>query len=286
MKPFDYIQAPSITDACIAAAEHSPAKFLAGGTDLLIELRRGNGNYPKSVVDISFLHELRGIEATPDGLIRIGPLTTHSELSSSALLRKNASFLSSAASTIGSPQIRNRGTVGGNVMNSAACADTVPPLIALGASVTLQSVEGRRTITLSDFFIGPYKNIARGDELLTSISFSPLPSVCRSSFVKLGRRNALSISRLSVAAVIGYDRDGRIADARIVPGSAFPVWRRVREAEQVLLGEEPSDTLFTAAGKRVSEAMVSYTGRRWSTEYKEAVITILVRRALEMCGRG
>jgi carbon-monoxide dehydrogenase medium subunit/xanthine dehydrogenase FAD-binding subunit len=105
----------------------------------------------------------------------------------------------------------------------------------------------------------------------------------RSSFVKLGRRNALSIARLSVAVVLKVDDKGLIEEARIVPGAAFPSWQRIRGAEEMLVGQKPSHDIFVKAGKRVSEMMIANTGRRWSTEYKEPVISVLVRRALEQC---
>src|ERR1019366_3654989 len=204
----------------------------------------------------------------------------------SELVQKFAPLLRSAASSIGSPQIRDRGTVGGNVMNAAACADTVPPLIALGATVTLQSKAGCREMPLADLFVKPYQTKATPDELLTAIRFPKLPSIACNAFIKLGRRNALAISRMSVAAVLQIGRDGRIVEARIVPGAAFPTWKRVSEAEQMLLGEKPAAKLFAAAGQKVSEEMIKATGRRWSTEYKEPVLAVLVRRALEQCVVG
>jgi CO/xanthine dehydrogenase FAD-binding subunit len=126
---------------------------------------------------------------------------------------------------------------------------------------------------------------AKPDELLTGIRFPKLPADARSAFIKLGRRNALSISRMSVAAVLQVGGDGRAAQACIVPGAAFPTWKRVPEAEQMLVGEKPSQNLFAAAGQKVSEEMIKATGRRWSTEYKEPVIAVLVRRALEECAK-
>ncbi|MEK9137198.1 MAG: xanthine dehydrogenase family protein subunit M, partial [Bacteroidota bacterium] len=140
-----------------------------------------------------------------------------------------------------------------------------------------------RQMNLADLFVQPYQTRARADEVLTAIEFDKLPTQTRSAFVKLGRRNAVSISRLSVAAILQKDEEGRITDARIVPGAAFPTWQRVSEAEQMLVGEKPSAALFAAAGKRVSEVMIADTGRRWSTEYKEPVVAVLVRRALEAC---
>jgi carbon-monoxide dehydrogenase medium subunit/xanthine dehydrogenase FAD-binding subunit len=136
---------------------------------------------------------------------------------------------------------------------------------------------------LADLFLEPYKTRATAAELLTEIRFPVLPPRSGSAFVKLGRRNALSISRLSVAAVLTFSQDGVIAGARIVPGAAFPVWRRAIRAENVLVGERPSPQLFSGAGAAVSTMMLELTGRRWSTPYKEPVIGVLVKRALELC---
>lgn len=283
MKPFSFIPVETIEQACGLLAEHGPeALLLAGGTDLLVELRRASARAPRVVVDLWPLHELRGITEAGDS-ISLGPLTTHTDLLHSDVLRKFAPLLVSAAATIGSPQVRNRGTVGGNIMNAAPCADTVPPLIALGATVTLKSRNGTREFDLADLFVKPYQTKAKPDELLVAIRFPKRPANARSAFIKLGRRNALSISRLSVAAILEFGSDGRITAARLAPGSAFPSWKRVPEAEQMLMGERPGEKLFTAVGQKVSEQMIKETGRRWSTEYKEPVLAVLVRRALEIC---
>jgi carbon-monoxide dehydrogenase medium subunit len=286
MKAFDYVAVETIAEACSVLAGHGPElSILAGGTDLLIELRRGTTKAPKALLDISGVPELGGIEEA-DGSLTIKPLATHSSLVRSDLVQKFAPLLGSAAAAIGSPQIRGRGTVGGNIMNAATCADTVPPLIALGATVTLQSKGGCREMPLADLFVKPYQTKAKPDELLTAIRFPKLPPGARSAFIKLGRRNALSISRMSVAAILQMGGDGRILEARIVPGAAFPIWQRAPEAEQMLVGQKPSAQLFAAAGQKVSEEMIKATGRRWSTEYKEPVIAVLVRRALEQCVVG
>ncbi|MDI6803556.1 MAG: FAD binding domain-containing protein [Bacteroidota bacterium] len=281
MKPFEYISAKTINEATeVLKVLQSEARIIAGGTDVLIELRRPNAKTPQTIIDITSIDELRGISES-NGSIILKPLATHTEIQKSNIIKKYAGLLGEAASVIGAPQIRNRGTVGGNVMNAATCADTVPALVALGADVTLQSVAAARTMPIVDFFIKPYKTQANPDEILTEIKFQKLPRYAKSSFIKLGRRNALSISRLSVATILLYNDAGKIIEARIVPGAALPVWQRVTEAEQILIGEKPSTKLFEAAGKKVSEVMISFTGRRWSTEYKEPVIGALVRRALE-----
>lgn len=283
MKAFEYHSVRTMDETCAILAENGPdACVLAGGTDLLIELRRPGVKKPTFVVDISRIDELSGISES-DGSIIVGPLTTHTQLMKSNLLRQHAPLLASAASTIGSPQIRNRGTIGGNIMNAAACADTVPALIALGSSVTLRSTRGTRRMDLVDLFVRPYQTCARSDEVLAAIQFPKLPRDSRGTFIKLGRRNALSISRLSVASVIQVESDGRIGNAIIVPGAAFPTWRRVPEAEHLLIGEKPSTKLFALAGARVSDMMIARTGKRWSTEYKTPVLAVLVRRALAQC---
>lgn len=283
MRPFDYLRCATIEEACTALDAHAhDAKIVAGGTDVMVELRHPGAVWPRAMVDISGIEALRGIAVT-EGEVRIGPLTTHTEMAESPVLREHAALLCEAASAVGSPQVRNRGTVGGNIMNAATCADTVPPLVALGARVTLASTAGRRELDIADFFERPYHTRARRDELLVSIAFTRLPRSTRGAFLKLGRRNALAIARLSMAAVVGRDAAGIITDARIVPGSALPVWRRLAGAESMLIGHAPSPELLAKAGEAVAEAMIEATGRRWSTEYKEPVLAVLARRALERC---
>ena len=283
MTPFDYSAPGSLDEVCaLLAGAGGRAKVLAGGTDLLIELRRPGKKSPERIVDISRIDPLRGVELQA-GSVRIGPLTTHAEIAESGLIRETAGLLAAASGAVGSPQVRNRGTIGGNIMNAATCADTVPPLVALNARLTLVSSRGQREVPITDFFIEPYRTVALQDEVLSLIAFSSPPAGTRGSFTKLGRRNAVSISRLSVAALVTRDAAGTITAASIVPGAAMPVWQRVSEAESLLLGEKPSSTLFAAAGRKVSEVMIRQTGRRWSTEYKEPVLAVLVRRALEAC---
>jgi carbon-monoxide dehydrogenase medium subunit/xanthine dehydrogenase FAD-binding subunit len=283
MRPFEYHVPQSLAEACALVSDiGADARILAGGTDVLVEMRKPGAFALKALVDISRIAALRGIEESGDTII-IRPLTTHEQIFHSEIIGQHAPLLRTAVAGIGSPQIRNRGTVGGNIMNAAACADTVPPLIALDAKLKLLSAKGERIVELSEFFEKPYVTVAQKDELLVEIQFPKLPRNARSAFIKLGRRNALSIARLSVAAVLGRTDEGTMNDARIVTGAAFPKWQRVPNAESLLLGQKASRLLFEQAGKKVSDALISYTGRRWSTEYKEPVIAVLVRRALEAC---
>lgn len=283
MRPFEYYSPKTLVEACELLKDSGHrCRILAGGTDVLVEMRRPASESPSSIVDIGRIDALRGIKASGDYIV-IGPLTTHDEIFRSQLVAQYAPLLRKAVSTIGSPQIRNRGTIGGNIMNAAACADTVPPLLILNARLKLTSAAGAREVALADFFVKPYVTVARRDEILTEILFKKLTAEMRGSFVKLGRRSALSIARLSVAALLKMNRGGTIDEARIVPGATFSAWKRVKEAEQLLIGQKPSKEVFQKAGIKVSEVMISQTGRRWSTEYKEPVIAVLVKRVLEQC---
>lgn len=259
---------------------------VAGGTDLVVALREESGSLPPlEVIDLTPLEPLRGVREE-GGRLRIGPLVTHDEIERSRELRRLAPLLPDASSTIGSPQIRNRGTIGGNICTAASCADTLPPLMALGASVTLESVRGRREVGIEDLIPAPYRTILESDEILTGISFPVLVDGERSAFVKLGRRNALSISRMSVAVVLDRGGDRVLRRVRIAAGSVLPTVRRFLEAESRLEGTMGDRAALEASGQALSRAMVEGTGRRWSTPYKEPVVEVLMRRAVARAMEG
>jgi CO/xanthine dehydrogenase FAD-binding subunit len=254
------------------------ALVLAGGTDLLVGLDRSRRS---TICDVSRLDELRFIDAQ-DGTIRLGPLASHAMLASSPLLRDLAPVIPLAAASVGSPQIRHMGTVGGNVANASPCADTVPALLACDATLTLASVRGSREIALSGFLLAPYRTALSGDEILACITLPVPPRGSRSAFIKLGRRNACAISRMNLAAIVTLDR-GRIARASLAAGSVAPTAMRFADVEALLVGNEPSRDLFDEAGRLMAEKMIETSGRRWSTPYKEPVVQALTRRVLEAC---
>ncbi|MBN1755388.1 xanthine dehydrogenase family protein subunit M [bacterium] len=276
-----YYKANTVEETVHILAQNKHAiRILAGGTDLLPELRSEKQNRKVIILDISSIKLLNKIE-DEGHFIRIGALVKHSQMVESILLGRHAGFLTQASSLVGSAQIRNRGTLGGNICNAAPCADTLPPLVALDAELTLESSSGNRTELLSGFIRGAYKTNRANDEFLTWIRFKKLPEGCRSNFIKLGRREALSIARLQVAACGMIDSNNKICYIRIVPGSTTPNVFRFTEVEEYLLGNEPSERLFSKAGDMVARKMVEITGVRWSTEYKKPVIAALVRRSLQ-----
>ncbi|ATW25839.1 FAD binding domain-containing protein [Candidatus Formimonas warabiya] len=282
MMRFAYLRPTTIKETCELLNRYGrAAKVIAGGTDLMGQIRDEDEKLAglQYVIDISGIDELGCIEEDSNE-IRIGPLVTHDQISSSPLLRTAVPFLAEACSTVGSPQIRHRGTLGGSVCNASPAADPVPVLIALDANVKLESVRGVRVLPLVGIFEKPYRTNIAADELLTEISFMRLPIGSRTAFIKLGRRKALAIARMNVAVSVTLDEVGRVIEARIAPGSVLPKPDRVSGAEEVLVGNEPKSELIEQAAEKVAEEMIKRSGIRWSTTYKEPVIAVLTRRAL------
>jgi CO/xanthine dehydrogenase FAD-binding subunit len=254
------------------------SRLLAGGTDLVVQLHHSQPDYDR-VIDITRLPELKIIARDGD-TIRLGSGVTYTEVMESELLQQAVPFLVEACSKVGGPQIRNTGTLGGNVVNAAACADSLPVLVCLDAVGRLVSAVGERDVAVSAFVLQPGQTQLKAGEILTFFSFEAPPPGVKTAFIKLGRRNAQAISRLTVAAMGRVAADGTIDFARLTPGAAAPRTVRFTDAEAMLLGQRPTEALLAAAGRKVAETMVAITGRRWSTEYKEPVIAVLAERAL------
>ncbi len=279
MPRFDYVRAGSVAEALRLLAEPGlTSRPLAGGTDVLVYIRHERAPFDR-LVDISRVPELKIIERRGNEVV-VGGAVTYTEAAESPLLRQVAACLVEACLTVGGPAIRNMGTLGGNVVNAAACADSLPPLTCLDTMVHLRSLAGERTMALSEFIMGPNRTAIRAGELLTHFSFPVPPDGARQVFIKLGRRNAQAISRLSIAAIGRLDGQGRADYVRLSPGAAMPTPRRLTEVEAMLLGQVPTDELLIAAGVRSAEVMIAVTGRRWSTEYKEVAIQALAERVL------
>lgn len=282
MLRYNYYRPASVKEACeLLNRYQDEAKVIAGGTDLLVQVRSEDKKLAgmKAVIDITHINELRHIHEA-DGVIKIGPIVTHDQIYNSPMLRSAAPLLPVACNTVGSPQIRHRGTIGGSICNASPAADPVPALVALDAEVKLESVRGERVVPMVSIFERPYKTNIAADELLTEISFKRLTDASKTAFIKLGRRKALAIARMNVAVVIELDDQGVVTEARIAPGSVLPTPGRVPEAEAVLVGQKPTPELIEMAGNKVAAAMIEKSGVRWSTPYKEPVIAVLTRRAL------
>jgi xanthine dehydrogenase FAD-binding subunit len=279
VRQFDYVAAQSIDEA-VELLNHPElvSRPLAGGTDVLVALRVQEPWFDR-LIDIHQIPELNRIEIGTHE-IQLGAALSFTALSENDDLRRVVPFLVQACEQVGSWQIRNTGTLGGNVINAAACADSLPPLVCLGAQAHLRSSLGERSLLVEDLVQGPHKTSIVPGELLTHFSFKHPELGTRSAFIKLGRRNAQSISRLSIAVMGKTDQQGKIEAVRITPGAATPRTSCFTSVEQALLGQKPGEELFISAGAQVAEAMIAITGQRWSTPYKDPVIRALTERAL------
>ena len=253
---------------------------IAGGTDLIPQLRVSQ---PTRVLDVGGL----GLNTIGDDgeYIEIGAACTHTMITENKLVRQFAPLVGIASSMVGSCQIRNRGTIGGNIVNASPCADTVPALLIYDSEVTLESSTGTRTMKLSDFTTRPYTTDRKPNELLRSIRCKKILNTTGHSYIKLGRRQAVNISRMTVAASLGIESDV-IKDIRISGGSVFPVTSRMSELENILLNRKLTPELINEAGKFAAELMIKQSGYRWSTPYKEPVLTGLIKRALHESWQG
>lgn len=282
MQNFKFIRPEDLDQACrILSENRGKIKILAGGTDVMIEMR-DNKLAPdiEMVMEIGHLEELRFIE--DDGkYIRIGAAATHAEVAESELIRKTAPILAEAAAAVGSPQIRNRGTLAGNSVTASPAADTIPPLLVLDATLVLRRGAEKREFPLREIFTGPNQVNIRDDELVTEIYFEKVPDDTRTAFIKLARRNSAAKSRMNFAARARQNAGGEVVEIRISAGSVTPSPTRFTAAENVLLGKIPAARLLKEAGEAVSAEMIRQSGYRWSTDYKKPVVESLTARVLE-----
>jgi CO/xanthine dehydrogenase FAD-binding subunit len=286
ISPFGYKIPKTLQEACdLLWQAEGNAKIIAGGTDLVIGLRNGDQK-PPFIIDITKMEELRKIEEK-NGTVSVGAAVTHAEIASSSLVKKYGKVLSDATSEIGSPQIRNIGTIGGNIINASPAADTVPALIVLDAVGRVASKEGEKEIPLVQLFKGPYETNLKPHEILVQVQFKKLPSGVRSSFVRLARREAMAIARMSVAIVLQMEKGkDRIEDIRVSAGSITPTPQRMSNAEAILKGKSPDEGLLKMASRKVSETMIYQSGIRPSTSYKRPVVEALFIRAMRKVLEG
>ena len=279
---FEYHDPSTLDEACQIMAElKEKARPLAGGTDLLVNMRRGAVS-PENVVSLGRIEELKGVNPS-NGQLRLGACLTAAEIGQSREVNDLINPLGIGANSLGSPLIRNLATIGGNLVTARPAADLPPPLMAYGASVVLKNSSGKRTISLDNFFRGPGQTVMEPDELLTEIIIEKPPPYSGGDYIKLGARKTLVISIVNVAAFLSLDgRDGTITSARVVLGAVAPVPMRTTSSEQVLLGEKPTDALFLRAGEAAAGDSKPIDDFRGSAEYRRAMVEVLTRRALNM----
>jgi CO/xanthine dehydrogenase FAD-binding subunit len=249
----------------------SETELLAGGTDVVVDLKAGELGGKRYLLDVGRLEPLRGIELTARGL-SVGAGVTLSEIFDSQILAQHAPALQKCAHTFASQQIRNIATIGGNVAHCSPCGDTLPPLVIHEARAVLASKSGLREVSVEAIASGPYACALPPGEIILSFILKPAVGIDLADFQKIGRRKALAISRISMAAMVGRDPDGRIGSVRFCLGSCTPTLQRFEAVENYLKDKVPTASLIWEAGQLLTERMFAITGRRASAVYKEPAI--------------
>lgn len=277
-----YLMPRTLSEALALLEEFKgEARIIAGGTDLVVQ-NRGGSMQTKILVDITRIPGLDSITLDKD-TIRIGCLVTHTKVAESSLIREKAMALSEGASGLGSPQIRNMGTVAGNIVNAQPGADTTIPLLALDASVKVVSKGGERVIPLTELFTGVGKTrIDSTREIVTEISFPVLKGNESSAALRLAKRKALVLPILTVAVALSADMKKGFNSARIAVGPVAVTPLRCTEAENVLEGSPINEEIIRKSAAAASAAANPRTSLvRGTKEYRQAMVAILVERAIK-----
>lgn len=281
-----YHSVSAIDEALALLNDHGgAARIVAGGTDLIIEIERGQHPQLETLIDITRVADLDRITLNNDRIV-LGPLVTHNHVVASQLVRQRALPLAQASWEVGAPQIRNRATVAGNLITASPANDTITPLIALEAEVTLTSAAGERAMKLADFYRGFRQTVLRPDELLREIRIPPMGNDQRGLFLKLGLRRAQAISVVDAAVILRLDGTGRVSDARIALGSVAATIVRAPAAEAHLNGKTLTEETVAEAGRLASESVKPIDDVRGSAEYRAEMVKILVARALRQMKSG
>ncbi len=280
-----YYTPQSLDQALELLSKHKEqARLIAGGTDLVVEIGRGVRS-PEIIIDITRIPNLDTITQDEQKHIHLGPLVTHNQVIGSELCADRAFPLAKACWEIGSPQIRNRGTIAGNLVTASPANDTITPLWVLGASITLQSVRGSRTLFFDKFFLDVRKTAIEPDEMVVDISFPAMAGYQVAAFEKLGLRRAQAISVVNVAVVLSMLAD-TITQARIALGSVAPTIIRVQEAERFLTGKVLTKDVTAYAGQLAAQTIAPISDIRGSAEYRRYMAATLTRYALDALADG
>jgi len=279
---FDYHQPESLADAVdLAARFGGQASFLAGGTDLIVQIERGRVA-PRHVIGLGRVPGLAGIEV--NGRIALGARVTHRAIEQTPALAGPLRCLVEGAEVIGGHQVRNVATVGGNLVNASPAADLVPCLLALDGVVTLVGPGGEREVPIERFLLGPNRTARRSDELVTRVDLPALAPRAATAFLKAGRRRAMEISVVCVAARLTLDATlERCLEARVVLGAVAPTAVRAYAAERLLEGQPVGGEAFRRAAEAAQEACRPIDDVRASAGFRQHLVGVLVRRALDRC---
>ncbi len=275
---FEYVSPQTLQEACALLVQYGDsAKVLAGGSDLLVKMKDGLMK-PAYLVSLKNLDSLKAIRYEIGTGVIIGARATHNEVMNNSILQEKYRSVCEAAHSMAANQIRNIGTVGGNLVNAVPSADIPPILIALDAQVRIVGTGGERAVPLEDFFLGPGKTVLENGEILAEIIIPDQPTT-GSNYIKYALRRAGALAVAGVASSVTVS-DGTCHDVRIVLGAVAPTPMRARQAENVLRGKKISQELIDEAGKVAGAESKPISDIRGSIEYRRNLVDVLTRRSL------
>ena len=283
IRPFDFKAAVSLQDALIQLDQSGPdAKVLAGGTDLVLNMKKKK-ILPSTVISLHSIKNLEYVEEK-NGMIHIGAMAKHADLAINPILEKEVSILCQAVGLIGSWQVRNIGTIGGNLCNASPAADSAPPLLALDASVVIATLKGDKIIPITSFFCGPAQTIIKSNEILKEILIKKPVNPSAGCYLKLRRRKAVDISLAGVAFQAESDPTGkRIDQVKIALGGVAPTPIRVPDAETCLTGLCIDDAFEKIAlcAQKAARASKPIDDVRATADYKRTIVNVFVQRCAQ-----
>jgi carbon-monoxide dehydrogenase medium subunit len=286
LPPFDYVAPGCLAEAVNLLTEHgASAKLLAGGTDLLLRMKKRKSN-PRILIDLNRIGDLSFV-AMRENALHIGAGTRLAVLYDSTVIRDKAAALADAIHVMSSPGIRNRATIGGNLCNASRCADTPAPLLALDACVKLLGAAGERNVPIASFFTAPAngrgKTVLRADEVMTEIII-PLQAG-NSTFLKLGRRKGSSTSIISAAA-FAVMANGRFKQVRIAVSAFGSTPIRSKKVEMALTGAPVDEKTIKQASALIKDEIKPITDYRASAAYRTDMAAVLIERAVTRLAAG
>jgi aerobic carbon-monoxide dehydrogenase medium subunit len=283
IRPFDFRKAHSLSDAINQLDQIGPnAQVIAGGTDLVLNLKKKKA-LPKAIIS---LHSLRNLDYVQEknGVIHIGALAKHADLAANPILQEKLSILCQAVGLIGSWQIRNVGTIGGNICNASPAADSAPPLLTLDAEVVIATPQGEKAIPISSFFLGPGKTVMNPNEILKEIYIKTPVNRSVGCYLKLRRRKAVDISSAGVAFQAELDSSGqKLAHVKIALGGVAPTPMRVPEAENCLCGLSLDEAIqkIPMCAEAATNAAKPIDDLRATAEYRRTIVNVFIHRSAQ-----
>jgi CO/xanthine dehydrogenase FAD-binding subunit len=274
---------PATLQDCLSQLKQSgsEAAVLAGGTDLLVNMKKGLAS-PGVLVSLGRIDALQEISADrSSGTLRLGAMVTMDAIASHEAIGQGFGILVQAAQKLGSPLIRNRATIGGNLATARPAADTHGPLICLGARIILEGSSGAGEVPVEDFFTGPGETVRKPDEIITQIIIDSPPPRSGGAYLKYGIRKTLEISVVNVSVLLALGNGGRITHARVALGAVAPRTIRSENAERCLIGNRTDETTIQRAGEAAAGDAQPISDIRGSAEYRRTLVAVLTRRAIE-----